>query len=208
MSDFDDDTRSDERLRQLGLFHLKNKPKELDAALAKLLTKHQKLEEEGEKERLAIRARLEAEAAAQQAAVAKGASTPSARGPTSQAPAPGTAQAKKNSTLITATKSPGTCTTCRHSNQATRDFDEGHLFCWMDKQPKRHSQPCDVSRALPNAWPMGAPTRWSSYHLYEPFNGENGTYGRSTDLRVMAEDAPEPLRASLNAHLPVLEYDA
>src|SRR5262245_8506432 len=121
MDDFDDDARSDERLRQLGLFHLKNKPKELDAALDKLLAKHKKLEEEGEKERLAIRARLDAEAAAKQSPAAKKARPPSAPAQTPPGPAPAQARAKKNSTLITATKSPGTCTTCRHSNQGTRD---------------------------------------------------------------------------------------
>jgi hypothetical protein len=111
---------------------------------------------------------------------------------------------KKTSTLILATKTPGTCAECRHSNQGTADFAEGHAFCWMDKNPKRREQTCDVVRPLPKS-ASDPVAKWSPYFLYEPYDGENGTYDRATDLRIIAEDADEPLKRSLRANVPVIE---
>jgi hypothetical protein len=111
---------------------------------------------------------------------------------------------KKTSTLITGTRSPGTCATCRHSNQETVDFREGHLFCWMDRQTKGDAQRCDVIRPLPKST-RDAVEAWTPYYLYEPYDGKNGTYDRTQDLRIVAEDADDDIRRSLRADIPVIE---
>jgi hypothetical protein len=110
----------------------------------------------------------------------------------------------KSSTLVIATKSPENCAKCRHSNQGTVDFREGHLLCWMDKQTKRPETRCDVVRHLPRSTSMDDPKSWSSYFLYQPFDGSNCTYDKSTDLRIIAEDADEALKRSLRADKPLI----
>ncbi|MFO0724375.1 MAG: hypothetical protein U1E65_11365 [Myxococcota bacterium] len=189
MASDDEDLRDQARLQQLGLEHLAGKPEELKRALDRLADERKRAEEEGERERLAILGRNQPAGTVQPA-----------KTPTASKPAP----TRKTSTLVIATRAPGTCTTCRHSNQETQDFEEGHLFCWMAKEPRRPSQPCDVTRRLPQNSTQD-PSSWAEYHLYQPYDGANGTFGRSTDLRMMAEDADEGLQRSLQASLPIIE---
>lgn len=185
----DEEYRELLRLKQLGLEHLAGKPAELAQALRALTDTRARSEEEGERERMAILRR--------RAAAADGAT----------APPPPRVEGQplhKTSTLVTATRTPGTCTTCRHSNQGTADYEEGSLFCWMAKSPRGESHRCDVTRHLPRR-PTDDPSTWSEYHLYEAYDGANCTYERSTDLRMMAEDADEKIKESLRAHIPIEE---
>ena len=97
-------------------------------------------------------------------------------------------------TLLTGSHRAGPCATCRHANQGTVDFAEGHLFCEIDKQPKRRDQTCDVVRNLPLALPFD-PEALRPYYLYERFDGENGTYTQLQDIALVAEDASPELQA-------------
>lgn len=110
--------------------------------------------------------------------------------------------APKTSTLVIGTKSQGGCETCRHANQGTADFAEGHAFCWIDKHTKQRAQRCDVELRLPKSSKEPV-ARWEAYFMYEAFDGANGTYDRATDLRMLAEDAEPALQHTLRAHVPV-----
>jgi hypothetical protein len=191
VDDDDDDMRAAEQLRSLGLLHLRDKPEELKKALARLVEERKRFEKAEELERQKIRERF-----------LKGEPPPAPKAP----PPPTTtkAPAKKTSTLYVTTRSPGTCATCRHANQGTADFDEGRVLCWVDKRTKQITQTCDVTMALPRT--SGQPVAaWSTYHLYQPYDGENGTYEKSTDTRILAEDADAKLRAAQRADEPVIE---
>lgn len=109
---------------------------------------------------------------------------------------------KKSSTLVIATRTPGKCTECRHSNQGTVDFEEGKLFCGFAKEPKTATQTCDVTLPLRAQLDSNAV---ETYYLYEPYDGDNGTFAKTEDLRILAEDADEGLRRSLHAHRPFIE---
>lgn len=109
----------------------------------------------------------------------------------------------KSSTLVIATKSPGDCKRCRHANQGTVDFGEGRLFCWIVKATKKSDQTCDVTVDLRST--QGGPT--STYHLFEGFDGDNATFDRSRDLRILAEDADAGMRRELHADRPFIPAD-
>ena len=66
----------------------------------------------------------------------------------------------------------------------------------------RRDQACDV--ALPLTAKIGDPGAASTYFLFERFDGDNGTYDVSEDLRIIAEDADDGLRKSLRADEPFL----
>ncbi|MEM6989344.1 MAG: hypothetical protein AAF721_02565 [Myxococcota bacterium] len=112
---------------------------------------------------------------------------------------------RKSSTLLIATTTSGPCRECRHANQGTVDFSEGILFCWFAKASKRATQQCDV--AIPLFRSISAEGAPRSYYIFEPFRGDNGTYGVSEDLRILAEDADPRLRASLRADEPLIPGD-
>ena len=105
----------------------------------------------------------------------------------------------KTDTLCVATRRPGTCATCRHANQETADFREGHVFCQWEGKPKQLTQQCDVRVALARA--VGGKTH-NEYFMYEPFDGKNCTWTSFQGGRIMAEDAEPALRAELHADEP------
>ena len=110
----------------------------------------------------------------------------------------------KSSTLVVATKRAGACAACRHTNQGTVDFSEGLLFCAIAKRPKPSSQECDVTVPLgrTKSTPLAA---FERYFMFEPYDGDNGTFDRAEDLRIVAEDADDELRASLKADQPFID---
>src|SRR5258708_30031650 len=93
--------------------------------------------------------------------------------------------AKKPSILCVAHKQAGRCSDCRHANQDTCDFAEGHVFCrWLD-EPRRKESECNAPIDLfPE--PGGESRR---YFFFERFTGDNGTYGIHADFRLLPEDA-------------------
>ncbi len=107
----------------------------------------------------------------------------------------------KSSTLVIATKSPGRCEQCRHANQGTVDIAEGKAFCWFAKTPKKASQRCDVTLPLRTSIASSSVDR---YYLFEAYDGDNGTFDKSEDLRILAEDADASLRQSLEADRPFI----
>lgn len=109
----------------------------------------------------------------------------------------------KPSILMVLSSRPGKCADCRHSNQGTVDFGEGHLVCAVDQRPKRADQTCDVQMSAPRTVPIGAPASWKKYFASERFDGSNSTYGITADFRVLAPDADQALRAALGADTPV-----
>jgi hypothetical protein len=110
---------------------------------------------------------------------------------------------KRPSTLLIASATPGPCARCRHSNQGTADFAEGHLFCQMDGATKRRDQDCQVELRLPRH-ARSERSSWGRYFAFEEYDGRNGTYGRLENARLMAEDADDELRTFLQADIPVL----
>ncbi len=124
---------------------------------------------------------------------------PRKKRPTPRTPEP--PRRKKSSTLVIATKTPGPCTACRHANQGTVDFAEGKLFCWFAKATKTATQQCDVTLPLRKSTKS---TEVETYYLFERYDGDNGTFAESEDLRILAEDADEDLRRSLHADRPFI----
>jgi hypothetical protein len=109
----------------------------------------------------------------------------------------------KSSTLCIASKEPGVCGKCRHSNQGTVDFAEGHVFCSWISGARHPAYVCDVRLPLPRGQGL-AP---EPYYLYEPYDGTNGTWGRRQDTRLLAPDASPELRAQLQADVPFIPAD-
>jgi hypothetical protein len=70
------------------------------------------------------------------------------------------------------------------------------------------SQLRNVRRSAPDRAPVGPPSTWKLYFAYEHFDGSNRTYERSEDLRLVAEDADETIRQSLNADVPFIPAHA
>jgi hypothetical protein len=200
ISDDDDEGRSYENLRKLGLLHLLGKPEELLKELDRRIAERKKLEEDYEKERLAIRARHEAqleEEARRAMPMPEELPPVELREPEPRRPR------TKSSTLAVLTKKPGTCLTCRHSNQGTLDFSEGLAFCWIAKSTKRPTQTCDVTQILPRHPGTDLKT-WETYAFYQPYDGTNGTYEKSEDLRLLADDADEDMKRTQQADIAVI----
>ena len=91
----------------------------------------------------------------------------------------------KSLTHLIASVRPGRCTGCRHSNQGTIDQKEGKVFCQIDGRRKAPEQNCDVKKML---FAPGSMQQQRTYYLYEPFTGDNGTYGRLQDRTIVPED--------------------
>ena len=109
----------------------------------------------------------------------------------------------KSSTLCIASREPGVCGKCRHSNQGTVDFGEGHVFCSWVPGARHPAYSCDLQLPLPRD--PGGPS--SPYYLFEPFDGSNCTWGRRQDSRLLAPDAGPELRAALQADIPFIPAD-
>jgi hypothetical protein len=73
----------------------------------------------------------------------------------------------------------------------------------MDHKPKQLAQTCDVTRILPRT--RSSNEAWQEYWLYQALDGFNGTYDRSTDSRLLAEDADDALREGMQAAVHIIE---
>ncbi len=83
--------------------------------------------------------------------------------------------------LCHATRAPGTCGTCRHSNQGTEDFTEGMVACQLGSGGLTVATRCQVD--------FKPPDRDVPYFMYEPYDGENGTWGsEDTTIEVTVTD--------------------
>ncbi len=110
----------------------------------------------------------------------------------------------KPSILLVVTRNPGTCGGCRHANQSTVDFAEGLVFCQFGGGVRSAGSPCDQPAcAVPR---VRGPVE-DGYYYWEPYAGSNGTWGYRGDSRILAEDADEAMRASLQADIPRIEAD-
>src|SRR5205823_7704389 len=107
IEDDDDDGRAYERLRKLGLLDLRDKPNELTKALDRILAERKAFEEQQEIERLKIRARVDRERAQNAPTTSDRPSSEPSKAKTPNKGAP----KKKPSTLVIATKTPGSCAT-------------------------------------------------------------------------------------------------
>jgi len=112
----------------------------------------------------------------------------------------------KSDTLLTLSREPGPCRTCRHANQGTVDLAEGHLFCEV---APRHG-PAPVGRDA--TCTQRLPDDESLRHLrglwfYEPFTSANGTWGRLQDTRLLPPAASPELRAQMRADRPYIPAD-
>lgn len=109
----------------------------------------------------------------------------------------------KASYLVIAHERPGRCEACRHANQDTADFAEGHLFCRFDGQSKQRTQPCN----LPVELAREAQGPRSRYFFFDPFTGDNCTYPLRGDFRVLAENASYAVQESMQAMQAVIPAD-
>lgn len=99
----------------------------------------------------------------------------------------------KSLTYLLASSTAGRCSDCRHSNQETVDFNEGHIFCELDSSGKKTQQTCTVERDLFVTDEHGGTRR---YFLFEPYDGANGTFGRLENRRIVRpEDASRGKKA-------------
>ena len=109
--------------------------------------------------------------------------------------------AVKPSLLLVVTRSPKSCGTCRHANQETVDFAEGHIFCKWGGPARQYDQLC-------NQPIIACCTRFSEleqgYYYYEDYSGINCTWLFSCDYRVLADDADESMRAEMQADRPLI----
>ena len=110
----------------------------------------------------------------------------------------------KSDTLLTLSRAPGLCGTCRHANRGTVDFQEGHVFCELGGAARHVNFPCDQQVPLTRAVAAAPET----YYCYEAFDGRNGTWGRLQDARMLAQDADEEMRRALRADIPFVPADA
>lgn len=91
--------------------------------------------------------------------------------------------------IFTASPRPGPCTECRHANQGTVDFAEGHLFCGRAHATRTRAATCDVTVKLPRR--AGAPqAEWGTYYLFERFDGQNAVAPGGFNADVRAPDSP------------------
>jgi hypothetical protein len=109
----------------------------------------------------------------------------------------------KSNALGIASIEPGVCGQCRHSNQGTVDFAEGHVFCSWTSGARHRNYGCDVRMSLPRDRTSG----WTEYYLFEPFDTTNGTWGRLQDSRLLAPAASPQQRAALQADVPFIPAD-
>lgn len=108
--------------------------------------------------------------------------------------------AVKPSLLLTVTRKPQTCGTCRHANQRTVDFAEGHIFCQRGGPPRGYDQLCDQEFVACRI--RFGPVE-SGYFLYEPYDGTNCTWDYRGDYRILADDADESMREEMQALKPL-----
>jgi hypothetical protein len=104
----------------------------------------------------------------------------------------------KSSTLCIVSRTSGVCADCRHSNQGTADFSEGHVFCQWDRRPKQRRQACDVP--APQMPGSAEPPYW----FFERYDGHNCTWGKIRDARILRDDADEATRRELQADRPFI----
>ena len=110
----------------------------------------------------------------------------------------------KASYLVVAHERPGSCDACRHANQETADFAEGHIFCRIDGQSKQRAQPCNLTVELARET-NGVLSR---YFFFDPFTGDNCTFGLRGDFRVLAENASYEVQEQMQASQPNITADA
>jgi hypothetical protein len=90
--------------------------------------------------------------------------------------------------VFTASVRPGACVHCRHANQGTVDFAEGHLFCGWAHEVRALESTCDVVIRLPRS--RGASQEeWAPYFAFERFDGTNRVVDGPRNATVRAEDA-------------------
>jgi hypothetical protein len=102
---------------------------------------------------------------------------------------------RKTSTLLIVSRQPGRCGTCRHANQETADFREGHVFCQFGGGALNINHICD--QRIPAFHRRDEEPEL--YYCYEPFTGNNGTWQKLQDTRVLAADADDEMRICLKA---------
>ena len=112
---------------------------------------------------------------------------------------------KKSSTLLILSLTPGTCGSCRHANQGTVDFAEGHIFCKWGGPPRQAGQHCNQHMVAPRT--LSGPLL-PNYYFYEPFNDNNCTWGLVGDYRILAEDAEPAVRTDMQADCPFIPGEA
>ena len=106
----------------------------------------------------------------------------------------------RDNVLCVAAVEPGECRNCRHANQGTADFAEGHVFCRWDDRPRRRATLCNATMDLPRT--MGGAAERA--YLYERFDGGNGTFAKSIDVRVIAADCDLEIKKAARWNEPVI----
>jgi hypothetical protein len=108
--------------------------------------------------------------------------------------------------VFVVSRNAGPCQLCRHANQGTVDFTEGHLFCGKLGEPRSRDDTCSVRiHAQKRA---GQPVaEMTLYYLFERYNGSNrveyGATGYNAD--VFPEDAEGERAEALQHALRALQ---